>query len=118
MYKFRIWDNVLKHYTYNWITVDELLRTKLWFWDSHIDKYELYSDYKDIRWKLIWEWDIVQNWEWIRWVVKYWVHSFKVIWTQSPETIWLYIDNGIVDYSIIDEIMDWEIIWNVNFINN
>ena len=110
-HKFRVWDPWTKSYIFNWITIDEALRTKTAFLPQDV-VYELISDIKDINWKFVCQWDVVKRkrlrvyarWNWD--VDEVWRDDIKVIFWRED---WLFIyPHWADDEPII------EIIWNIN----
>jgi hypothetical protein len=110
-HKFRVRDPWTKSYFFNWITIDEALRTKTAFLPQDV-VYELISDIKDINWKFVCQWDVVKRkrlrayarWNWD--LDKVWKNDIKVIFWEED---WLFIyPHWADDEAII------EIIWNIN----
>jgi len=114
--KFRVRDPWTKNYIFNWITIDEALRTKTAFLPQDV-VYEMMSELTDRKWNYIYHWDIVQNWEWHRKLVLYW-------WMERRDDV--YMDGGYYLWfwfvwwnTMHDDLMqsslqnnDWDIIWH------
>lgn len=100
-----------KSYIFNWITIDEALRTEKAFLPQDVI-YERYSDIKDKNWVIICEWDVISRkwlrvypiWDWD--VAEKWFDDIKCIYWMGD---WLFIyPHWADDEPII------EIIWNLN----
>ncbi len=112
--KFRVRDPWTKSYIFNWITIDEALRTKTAFLPQDV-VYELCIWEKDRKWNYIFEWDIVQNIVWLRWVVVFWYHTLPVAEYDWERTLWYFVYIWWLEKSL----WDWNfpkrtVVWNIN----
>jgi len=114
--KFRVRDPWTKNYIFNWITIDEALRTKTAFLPQDV-VYEMMSELTDRKWNYIYHWDIVQNWEWHRKLVLYWWMSRRDdVYMDDGTYLWFWFVwwNTMHDDLMQDSLQnnDWDIIWH------
>ena len=113
MIKFRVRDPWTKSYIFNWITIDEALRTKNAFLPQDV-VYELSTTVFARDNILIYVWDIVQSIVWLRWIVRFWFHTLPVAEYDWERTIWYFVDIWWLEKSLWDWIFDRRrVVWNI-----